>query len=890
MESKSALTLASSVTPLDEMIDAAQCGAKAFRLAEMRRLGYPVPEAVVICGQVLQRILEETSLGTFVSSQIARLSVDDLGAVAEAAEAIESEVRSIELSSDLIDELETATLPLFTLGPVVVRSSACGEDSNEAAFAGQLDSFLNVDSPAHMIDALKRCWASYWSHRSLSYQLARSVRLEAMGVIVQRQVAARFSGVLFTRNTQHPGLDEMVVEYCGGLGDALVSGQICPQRLYIDGNGAVTRQPGENVEPSDTLSDTLIRRLADTGRSLECDFDHPQDIEWCVDHNGQLCIVQSRPITTLTDVPRTVVWSNANVNENFPDPISPLLYSIASVGYYHYFRNLGRAFGISAKRIEAMEYPLQNIVGTHAGRLYYNLSNIHAVLRAAPFGEFLAEAFNQFVGSESTARDPRSPRWPSLRRSRLVEIFELITIARKGMGRFWRMEQRIATFESTVDEFASDSHPDRLKSLDWPALLSLWRRFIGIRSQWTDAAMADASSMISYRLTQRILAEEFTSEDDEAIANRLLTGLCDIVSGLPTERLWDLSRLIRQHVSLAAALADDPPDQVWRRIQTDETLGDVRRALHEFLDQWGFRCSGELMLTRASYQEDPASLLPILATYVTRDGPSPAEHLHRQRQNREQETERVLKVLRTRRLTRNLPWPRKHRIARRLIRWTQRSVACRERARLKQALLYSRFRHLALTVGHSFVNRSLLYEADDIFQLTFVEIENIISGACMLPAATPDLAKLRGAELDSISGWVPPDRIELSVGDFWVPPRESAIEREEFGQRRSLRGTAVCGGSIVGRAIVLTDPREFEQVAEGDILVTRQTDPGWGPILFLVRGLVMERGGMLSHGAILAREYGIPTVVGIPNATERVASGDTIRVDGDRGFVEILES
>ena len=890
MGSKFAPTLASTVKPLDAVIDPAQCGAKAFRLAEMIRLGYPVPEAVVISGQVLQQILEETPLGTFVSWQIARLSVDDPGAVADAAKAIEAEVHSIELSADLIDELDTATSSLFASGPVVVRSSACGEDSNEAAFAGQLDSFLNVDSPEKMIDALKRCWASYWSHRSLTYQLARNVRLEAMGVIVQRQVEARFSGVLFTRNVQHPGQDEMVIEYCRGLGDALVSGQICPQRLLIDGNRAVTREQDESAEPSDALSDTLIRRLANTGRSLEHDFDHPQDIEWCVDDSGQLCIVQCRPITTLADPPRTIVWSNANVNENFPEPISPLLYSIASVGYYHYFRNLGRAFGISAKRIDAMEYPLQNIIGTHAGRLYYNLSNIHAVLRAAPFGEFLAEAFNQFVGAESTARDPRSPRWSSLRRSRLFEIFELITIVRKGMGRFWQMQRRIATFESTVHEFASDSHPDRLKSLDWSALLSLWRRFFGIRSQWTDAAMADASSMISYRLTQRILAAEFTSEADEAIANRLLTGLCDIVSGLPTERLWDLSRLIRQHVSLAAALASDPPEQVWRRIETDETLSDVRRALQEFLDQWGFRCSGELMLTRSSYQEDPASLLPILATYVTRDGPSPSEHLHRQQQNRERETERVLGVLRTRRLMRFLPWPRKHRVARRLIRWTQRSVACRERARLKQALLYSRFRRLALTVGHAFAHRGLLYEADDIFHLTFDEVENIISGACMLPATAADLAKLRRAELDSLSGCMPPDRIELPVGDFWVPPLQSVTKRAESEQRRSLRGTAVCGGSIVGRAVVLTDPRQFAQVAEGDILVTRQTDPGWGPILFLVRGLVMERGGMLSHGAILAREYGIPTVVGIPSATECVASGDTIRVDGNRGFVEILES
>ena len=156
--------------------------------------------------------------------------------------------------------------------------------------------------------------------------------------------------------------------------------------------------------------------------------------------------------------------------------------------------------------------------------------------------------------------------------------------------------------------------------------------------------------MISYRLTQRLLSAEFTNDADAAIANRLLTGLCDIVSGLPTERLWDLSRLIRQHESLTAAITRDPPDQHGQQIASDDSLEPGRRALDEFLETWGFRCSGELMLTHPSYQEDPASLIPILATYVTRNGESPEEHLQRQQQCRERETERVLRVLRTKKM------------------------------------------------------------------------------------------------------------------------------------------------------------------------------------------------------------------------------------------------
>lgn len=888
MELQVKQTQPSHVLPLEDLDEPSLCGAKAWRLACMHQWGYPIPQAVVLHGEAFQEVLQETALGHFVSRQTASLSLDDPAAIATAAEAIESQLLSSELPSDLVDEITAATADLLIQGPVVVRSSACGEDSNEAAFAGQLDSFLNVRTQEQLLTALKRCWASYWSHRSLTYQLTRGIQLQAMGVIVQRQIDARFSGVLFTRHVQHTNQDSMVLEYCEGLADGLVSGNVSPRRLFIDRQGIVSDDPVPCAEAIQPLSDELLQQLGSWGRALEDDFDHPQDIEWCVDDSGQLYLVQSRPITTLKQPCQKIVWSNANVNENFPDPISPLLYSVASTGYYHYFRNLGTAFGISATRIDLMEYPLRNLVGTHAGRLYYNLTNIHAVLRAAPLGEFLAEAFNQFVGAESTDRDERAPRWTSLRRGRLRELAEALRIAVKATGSLWRMPRGIARFEETVDIFADDSHPDRLPSLDWPELLALWRRFLRIRSQWTEAALADAASMISYRLTQRLLSAEFTNEADAAIANRLLTGLCDIVSGLPTERLWDLSRLIRQHESLATAITCDPPDQVWQQIESDASLAPVRRALEEFLETWGFRCSGELMLTQPSYQEDPASLIPLLATYVTRNGESPEEHLQRQQRCRERETERVLRVLRTKSLASLLPWPRKDAVARRLIHWTQRSVACRERARLKQALLYSRFRRLALAVGKSFADRDLLYDPEDIFYLTCDEVEQVINSAAMLPMTTADLAKLRRAELASLSQYRPPDHIELAPGQFWEPSTAVIPENTGAEPRRNLHGTAVSSGTIVGRAIVLTDPRQFTEVQEGDLLVTRQTDPGWGPILFLVRGLVMERGGMLSHGAILAREYGIPTVVGIPNATECICSGDILRIDGDRGLVEVL--
>ena len=387
-----ASAMAACITPLSEVRDVSEYGEKAFRLAEMNRLGHAVPDGLVVRGSFFAQTFGKSDICDFIETKVRGLSLENLTEIAEASRGIEDRVLQTKLPDAFTTQLATTASPFLTRGFVAVRSSACGEDSSDAAFAGQLDSFLGIKSLAELQTAVLRCWASYWSHRCIAYQLARNVQLKSMGVIIQQQVDARYSGVLFTRNVQSPTRDHLVLEYCEGLGEQLVSGQITPVNLIINSSGnrnssadAGTRSANEEQDTQGPagLGAPMLRQLASTGRQLEQQFDHPQDIEWSVDATNQLRILQSRPITTIAKPHDCVVWSNANVNENFPDPICPLLYSIASQGYYHYFRNLAIAFGISQQRIDVMEYPLRNIIGTHAGRMYYNLSHIHAVLRAA---------------------------------------------------------------------------------------------------------------------------------------------------------------------------------------------------------------------------------------------------------------------------------------------------------------------------------------------------------------------------------------------------------------------------------------------------------------------------------------------------------------------------
>jgi len=368
-----------NVIPLPQATSAATVGGKAANLARLIASGAPVPDGFVLTSSAVQHFVAEQE---------------------RSRRDVEGEV------------LRAWTQLAATL--TIVRSSAVGEDSEDASFAGQLDSIPQVSTSDELRTAILKVWESQWSDRVVAYQAARDTFLGGMGIIVQRQVDAAVSGVLFTVSPTSAG--HMLLEYCGGLGEALVSGSINPGRVSI-ARGDFTCQRLATDGKDVVLNDVQMKALALLALDLERSFGAPQDIEWTIDHEGRLWIVQSRPITTSKLTPNgsagatrpdrpggphepLVFWSNANVNENFPQPISPLLYSVARAGYYHYFRNLGRAFGVSGHRLAQMDPSLRQIIGVHGARMYYNLTSIHCVLRSAPFGDLLAGSFDQFVGAE----------------------------------------------------------------------------------------------------------------------------------------------------------------------------------------------------------------------------------------------------------------------------------------------------------------------------------------------------------------------------------------------------------------------------------------------------------------------------------------------------------
>jgi rifampicin phosphotransferase len=896
-------TLVSSLAAAPVPEDA---GGKAANLGRLIGLGHPVPDGVVISRAALDDFLREHDLAAPIERICAELDPRSPAAIRSAADTIAALVRDCGISLRLRAELDEILGPLSS-DALIVRSSAIGEDSHDASFAGQLDSVPDVIGAAAVRRAIVDVWASRWSTRALTYQLARDKPLAGVAVVVQRQIASAISGVLFTVS---PGSEsEMLLEYCGGSGESLVSGRENPGRLTISRRDlAWSRQasPEREVAQEDRLlTDDGIRALARRALAIEHAFGGPQDIEWTMDGDGRIWIVQTRPITAkparARERPRPAHWSNANVNENFPAPISPLLYSIARAGYYHYFRNLGSAFGFSDRRLAAMETPLRQIIGVHGARMYYNLSSIHGVLRSAPFGEQLAAWFNTFVGSEDTDAPPhvdvpgaRLRHWSSIGRPGLQAVgqaAELAAIAAHTVWQFLFLTRRVARFERTVDDFAARTHPDRLRERGRDALLDDMRAFIDIRNnRWKDASLADAASMVCYGALERSLRRAFPGEDQASLHNSLLKALPDLPSSMPAVKLWELSRLVRGDDRLRSLLASASSVEALDAISSDPGLASFKQALDRFLEDWGFRCSGELMLTVASFQEDSAPVLDLLKAYASMESASPAEQLEIQRAERLRQTARISRELRRRRLVRAVPGLHQWHLISRLLVWTERAIVLRERARLKQALLYSRLRRIALTLGQRLADEGTLDRADDIFFLTAPEIDDLVSGYAMFSDIGGLVALRRKAHAD-LSASAPPDSMRLNVGEYWAAPASSGASGAGSsampwaGPRLDLRGVGVCGGSATGRAAVIADVTQAHMLQPGDVLITRQTDPGWGAIFPLISGLVMERGGMLSHGAIIAREFGIPSIVGVADATRLVPHGAVVHVDGDRGVL-----
>jgi pyruvate,water dikinase len=815
----------------------ARAGGKGANLSTLLRGGLPVPDGFVVTTDAYRRLVEDAGLSEWLPQTAQAAPADEPAALDAVSAAIRERFAAAVVPQEIADAIGKAYEDLEEQA-VAVRSSATAEDLPDLSFAGQQETFLNVASEPAMLDAVSRCWSSLWTARAIGYRSRHGVghRDLALAVVIQRMIPSESSGVLFTANPLNGKRTEIVIEATPGLGETLVSGGVEPQRVTVTAPGRiVSRSVGDDgAAAKQVLSDEQIGELARHGTRAAKLLRAPQDIEWAF-ANGKLWILQSRPITSLYPLPEGVppeplqVFFSAGAVQGMLDPFTPLGQDVLRV---ELTTSIARRFGAD---IEPDRYGPIVVAG---GRLFVNVTRplrrtfaregIRAVLP-------LVEPATHGV-LERLFGDPR-----------LAPEAKAISYA--SVWRFLRVGLRIP-FNAALN-------------LVHPAAR---------RAQILGRADAAVSALRDEREKVETLADAVKLLDRafEVVPYLLVPYLASgIAAGVGMLRLLHaLARPVPDGEHLVLEATRGLPHNVttemdlalWRAARDPAVDG-----LDAFLDRYGMRGVGEIDIGRARWREDRSQLLQVMESY-RRLPPdqTPDAVFARGAASADLALERLHAELRRR------PggWWRAP-----LARWAGRRM--RALAGLREAPKFFIIRMMGI------VRDALLATGGpDIFFLSLTELRAIasdrhrdLSGAILERRAAYDRERRRRR--------VP--RVLMSDGEAWYGD-EAASDEPGDGV---LTGSGVSPGVVEGPVRIVFDPHAA-QLVPGEILVCRGTDPAWTPLFLAAGGLVTEVGGLLTHGSVVAREYGIPAVVGVHEATTRLTDGQRVRVDGLAGRVTLL--
>jgi rifampicin phosphotransferase len=842
------MTQAPIVRPLAGLraSDLESVGGKAANLGELIANGFPVPDGYVLTTDAYRAAADSAGVGP--------------SRPLEAAERL----RAVELPSPVRTAVLEAHRGLG--GPVAVRSSATAEDLPGASFAGQQDTYLGVEDEEQLLDAIRRCWASLWNERAVAYRRDHGITDDGVGlaVVVQRMVDAAAAGVLFTADPITGRRGRAVVDAAPGLGDEVVSGSIDPDHYAIDPETGSIDERGVRGGAS-VLGNAQLLELATMGRRIERALGAPQDIEFAFDGDGRLWILQARPITTLFPLPERPpgdeglrVYFSASVAQGYFEPISPM--------GMEPFRVIGRTLAGAFARARGDAEPVTSPVLESAGRIWADLTPVlrdplgrEVLVRLTSVGEARSSVVFRRLG-EDRRFAARGSRVRTLRT--VVPLFihsgipihalRLLRSPDRTRARLIRQIERA----TEVDLPAGATATDRLDAVE--DLLGRGPSFVFPRMLGLVVA-----GMVSYLAAGRLLHGRATEDE-----------LQTLTRGLPhnptTEMdlaLWALTSKLRADSSSRDAILQRPPADLAGAYADGDLPPTLQTELAAFIDRYGFRAVGEIDLGVPRWSEDPAYLLGAIANYLRLEAGAFAPDEQFRRGAREAET--MIETLLGR-----VHGPRR-RLLRFLLGRVRALMGSRELPKfILIRTLFTPIRELLRPVGEELMAAGTLAAWDDVYFLTLAEAREAVAGTDVREL----VADRRASHTrEHARRYIP--RVLLSDGT----DAEAALVSVPEG---ALRGSPASPGTVTARARTILSPHGA-RLEPGEILVAPSTDPGWTPLFLTAGGLVMEMGGMMSHGAVVAREYGIPAVVGVPGATQRIATGATITVDGSAGVVSI---
>lgn len=858
-------------------------GGKATALATLGRAGLPVPAWIAITAEAFDRSLGHGQ----------KRENGDCGDVGS------RDLREMRMEPDLADELVRRLHEMGAAGRrFAVRSSAVDEDSANHSFAGQLETYLFVraeDVPDRVADV----WRSGFSERVMAYRHERGLEGPPPPpvVLVQVMVEAEVSGVAFSADPVTENIGVAVVSSVYGLGAGLVSGELDADTHHVDARGRIVRRirahkthayrfdpgAGEGVTAVPVaasltdawaLGDEEVVEVAALARRAAAFFGKPQDVEWARS-NGCLHLLQSRPITTLDSATKVTgtrrVWDDSNISESYDGVTTPLTFSFARYAYEGVYERLCRLFGVSRHRIEENRAALANMIGLVRGRVYYNVLSWHRLLAQSPGYRTNARFFEQMIGLrepievEALGRRPRSSRW-----ERFGDILRLGRSAISIAAQFALLQRSVRRFHRRVDAALAEDYD--LGGRSATELVDAYRTLVGrLLRRWDAPLINDFFAMIFYGTLQR-LCRDWCGDHAGTLQNDLLCSSGGMISAEPATRLRHMAELVH---------GDDAVIELLRTGDSRRALPEIERhpslaaAYHEYMVRFGERCTEELKLESQSLEDDPSMLLRAMGAMATLSGeisrgagPDP-----RLREEAERRVRGRLRRYSPRRAA--FFWVLHH---------ARRTVRNRENLRLERTRVFGRVRRIFVELGRRLFDLGVLDDPRDVFYLHVDEVLGYVEGAAVTTDLRALVALRRREFTDYATEPAPPSRFETHgpvAHDLGAMEPETSRSEDGSDIRR---GIGCCPGRVRGRVRVVLDPRRAE-IRRGDILVAERTDPGWIMLFPLASGLLVERGNLLSHSAIVAREMGLPAVVAIDGVTRWLADGDTVVFDGATGLV-----
>ncbi|MFF4186676.1 rifamycin-inactivating phosphotransferase [Streptomyces sp. NPDC001691] len=844
-------------------------GGKGAHLGALSRIeGIRVPDGFCVTTDAFRRVMAQAPWVEDRLDELARTNPDDQETIRTLSAEIRRIIEDIALPDDLVAAITGALARLGEGAACAVRSSATAEDLPTASFAGQQDTYLNVMGPTEILRHISRCWASLFTERAVTYRRRNGIdhRTVHMAVVVQRMVFPDAAGILFTADPVTGNRTVATVDAGFGLGEALVSGLVNPDVFKVRDGEVVARtisakrravhalptggtrevaiEPGQQEHPA--LTDEQALRLVRLGRRIEAHFGRPQDIEWCL-VDDDFRIVQSRPITTLFPVP------DIGDDEN---------HVYVSVGHQQMMTDAMRPLGLSVWLLTAMA-PMHEA----GGRLFVDVTArlaapgsraalLELVGRGDPLVRDALETVlerEDFVPSRPDVT-PGGP--PAAAAAAPIEtdpaiVTELIERSEASVA---ALEREIRTRSGpALFDFLLDAFQEHKRVLGDP--LSMQVIMAGMEATWW------LNDKLEEWLGEKNAADTLTLSAPDNVTSEMGLALLDVADAI---RPWPQVVAFLQGVQGEDFL--------------DELAGlpggiQARDAITGYLHRYGMRCVGEIDITRPRWSERPATLVPVILDNVRNFGPGAAERRFEQGRQKAWEKEQdVLARLRA------LPdGERKADETKRMIDRVRTFIGYREYPKYGIISRYFVYKKALLAEAEALVAAGVAAEKEDVFYLTFQEFHEAVRSGRL----DQRLVQERRDAFRSYQALTPP-RVLTSDGEALT-----GAYRREDAPADALIGLAVSGGAVEGRARVILDMSEADLEA-GDILVTAFTDPSWSPLFVGIAGLVTEVGGLMTHGAVIAREYGLPAVVGVEGATRRIRDGQRIRVHGTDGYVEIL--